>query len=68
MLKLDQFVVITGGTDAMGMTGQISDLDDPVFVGVRVPDRGRATETIYVTRGSVEPIVHGQSGETRGDG
>lgn len=49
------FVRITGGVDCKGQIGEVVNTkDDHIFIGVRVPDKKRATETIYVTRGSVE--------------
>ena len=55
------FVRITGGVSDRGKTGQVSDLSQPGWVGVRIPDARRAKATVYVTIGSVEPLVDGEN-------
>jgi hypothetical protein len=56
-MKVGDYVRITGGVEAKGKIGQLSECPvsfDPLWVGVRIPDIERATETVYVTVGSVE--------------
>lgn len=49
-LRLGDRVRITGGVSAKGKAGQVVDLGDAVFVGVRISE---AKEVTYVTYGSV---------------
>lgn len=58
-MKVGDYVRITGGVEANGKIGQLSECPvrfEPLFVGVRIPNIRRAKETVYVTRGSVEVV------------
>jgi len=57
-MRVGDYVLVTGGVEARGKIGQLSECPvsfDPerLMVGVRIPDIKRATETVYVTKGSV---------------
>ena len=57
-MKVGDYVRITGGIDAKGKIGQLSECpvaSNRFLVGVRIPDIKRATENVYVTKRSVEP-------------
>ncbi len=56
-----QFVRITGGVSDRGKVGQVSDLSEPGWVGVRIPNNKTAKATTYVTNGSVEPVSDGET-------
>jgi hypothetical protein len=64
-LQIDQFVELTGGMSDKGKNGQVSDLSDPMFVGVRIPNIAKARATVYVTRDSVRAAASASAGQER---
>jgi hypothetical protein len=63
-LRRGEFVRVTGGVSARGKVGQVHDLSDTIFVGIRIPNNRDATATTYLTKGSVESI-NGENGDVK---